>query len=64
MKESGMEMDEKYFTERTGIPAKRIVEPAPGEGDLEVGKPGEKPKDKKPNPDKIKNMMDDLYAKH
>lgn len=74
MKEAGMEMDEVYFTERTGIPAKRIVEPVPGEDDLEVGKPGgKKPKagdpktgkpGEKPNPDKIKNMMDDLYAKH
>jgi phage gp29-like protein len=64
MKNAGMEMDDKYFTERTGIPAKRVEVSVPGEGDLEVGKPGEKPKDKKPNPDKIKNMMDDLYAKH
>lgn len=71
MKEAGMEMDVVYFTERTGIPAKKIVEPDPN--DLEVGKPGDKPKPgdqktgkpgDKPNPDKIKNMMDDLYAKH
>jgi phage gp29-like protein len=64
MKNAGMEMDEKYFTERTGIPAKRIVDPVPDPNDLEVGKPGDKPKDKKPAADKIKNMMDDLYAKH
>src|SRR6185295_8934810 len=34
MKDAGMEMDPEYFTERTGIPAKKIKVPAPI-----VGKP-------------------------
>jgi phage gp29-like protein len=74
MKNAGMKMDTQYFTERTGIPAEEVEEVEPDEDDLEVGKPGDKPKPgktgktgkpgEKPNPDKIKNMMDDLYAKH
>lgn len=63
MKNAGLKMSAKYFQDRTGIETEEIEEPAPGD-DLEVGKPGENPADKKPDAKKFKNMMDDLYAKH
>lgn len=63
MKNAGLKMSSKYFQDRTGIECEEIEEPAPVD-DLEAGKPGENPGDKKPDAKKFKNMMDDLYAKH
>ena len=47
MKEAGMKMDSKYFTERTGIEFEEIKEPAPV-------KPGFTPK----QIDKLKNLYE------
>jgi phage gp29-like protein len=55
MKNAGLQMDAKYFTERTGIPAEAAPEPEPIKPE-----PGD---DKKPGFEKVKNMMDDLYGK-
>jgi phage gp29-like protein len=71
MKNAGLKMSAQYFQERTGIECEEIAEPDPNEmgNDMEGGKPkpddkpGENPADKKPDPKKLKNMMDDLYAK-
>jgi phage gp29-like protein len=67
MKNAGLKMSAKYFQDRTGIETEEIAEPDPNDTDLQDGKPpkpGDNPADKKPDPKKLKNMMDDLYAKH
>jgi phage gp29-like protein len=68
MKTAGLGMSAKYFQERTGIETEAIEEAPEPDGDepAEPGaKPGDKaPADKKPDAKKLRNMMDDLYAKH
>jgi phage gp29-like protein len=53
MKDGGLKMDAVYFTDRTGIPAEAVEEPAP----VAPGAPGT------PNPQKLKNKMEELYGK-
>lgn len=52
MKNAGLQMDAEYFTGRTGIPATPAPEPEPDDDDEPTA-----------NFDKVKNMMQDLYAK-
>lgn len=54
MKNAGFEMDEVYFTERTGIPCKKIVEPVPA--------PTSDEKPQKERTKNIKNKLDILYS--
>jgi phage gp29-like protein len=54
MKNAGLQMSAKYFTERTGIEAEAMPEP------VTEPKPDAEPK---PGFEKIKNMMADLYGK-
>jgi phage gp29-like protein len=58
MKNAGLQMDPKYFEERTGIPTEKIELPAP----LPPGAPGDKPGAKPPtNNARIKNKLNKLY---
>lgn len=60
MSTAGLQMSARYFQDRTQIETTEILKEEPG-NDLEVEKDD---KGKKPDRKKIKNMMNDLYAKH
>lgn len=54
MKDAGLQMDPEYFAKRTGIPTKKMEEPAPVV-------PGQKPEDDLRGNKQVKNMLIDLY---
>lgn len=74
MKDAGLEMNAEYFTERTGIPAKKIEAPVPvvgksiDDGQEEEGTEDEPDEDDKELPiktkltKKVKNTLEALYS--
>lgn len=56
MKDAGLEIDEAYFTERTGIPCKR-TEPVVQQPNPNIGAPQGKPAFS----NRIKNKLDEIY---
>lgn len=60
MKNAGLQMDPKYFEDRTGIKAEKIEEPAPVMPGA-AGKPGQPGA---PKSDKVKNRLRELYEQH
>lgn len=56
MKNAGLQMDAAYFTERTGIPSKKIQPPAP------LKNPITNENDDLRNTDKVKNKLKILYS--
>lgn len=62
MKDAGMEMDPKYFTDRTGVPFTKIEPPAP----VVPGAPGAPGAKDKPQTraEKIQNRLRKLYSDH
>jgi phage gp29-like protein len=60
MKNAGLQMDPKYFQDRTGIPTTKMEVPDPLNPDDENNKDS-KGKDKKPMKESIKNKLDRLY---
>jgi len=69
MKDAGLEMDAEYFTERTGIPAKKIETQVPPSGDSTGDDPQDEPDEddnelpvKVKLTKKVKNTLEALYS--